>query len=121
MCGIAGFWSPEGGDSEPEAVLRRMALALRHRGPDDEGYWWDGAAGIGLAHRRLAIIDLSPGGHQPMVSASGRYVIVYNGEVYNFQDLRRDLEGRGVRMRTQSDTEVMLATIECLGVAGAVA
>ena len=120
MCGIAGFWSTDRPSGDPEEILRRMAGSLRHRGPDDEGTWWDPDAGVGLSHRRLAIIDLSPGGHQPMVSASGRYVIVYNGEVYNYLDLRRDLEGRKVVFRSTSDTEVMLAEIECRGLPGAV-
>lgn len=120
MCGIAGFWSFDPPRGDPEATLRRMALALRHRGPDDEGYWWDPEAGIGFAHRRLSIIDLSPEGRQPMASANGRYVITYNGEVYNFPGLRRELEGHGVTFRGGSDTEVMLAAIECRGVADAV-
>lgn len=120
MCGIAGFWAFDRVGGDPEATLRRMAASLRHRGPDDEGTWWDADAGIGFAHRRLAIIDLSPGGRQPMVSASGRYVIIYNGEVYNFPDLRRELESKGVAFRGGSDTEVMLAEIECRGLDAAV-
>ena len=119
MCGIAGFWSLEAAASDPERILRDMGKAVRHRGPDDEGYWWDPSAGIGLAHRRLSIIDLSHEGRQPMASSSGRYVIIYNGEVYNFRDLRREL-GSSVAFRGASDTEVMLATIECEGVEKAV-
>ncbi len=102
MCGIAGFWGDPGG-AEAAEVLRRMTDALRHRGPDDEGQWLDPDAGIALGHRRLSIIDLSPLGHQPMVSASGRYVIVFNGEIYNFADLRRDEEGKGTRSQGLSE------------------
>jgi asparagine synthase (glutamine-hydrolysing) len=120
MCGIAGFWSADRPAGDPEGILRRMAGSLRHRGPDDEGVWWDGAAGVGLAHRRLAIIDLSPGGHQPMLSSSSRYVIAYNGEIYNYLDLRNELQAAGVRFRGGSDTEVMLAEIERRGLAQAV-
>jgi len=97
-----------------------MAAALRHRGPDDEAYRWDPHAGIGLAHRRLSIIDLSAEGRQPMVSADGRYTIAYNGEVYNFGELRRELIERGMTFRGGSDTEVMLAEITCRGVLEAV-
>src|SRR6266545_2317113 len=120
MCGIAGFWSSAQRAADPEAVLRAMAGAVRHRGPDDAGIWWEPSCGIGFAHRRLSIIDLSVEGHQPMVSASGRYVMIFNGEVYNFQDIRRPLELDGVRFRGTSDTEVMLAAIERHGVLKAV-
>lgn len=92
-----------------------MAGCLAHRGPDDEGVWTDAARGVVLAHRRLSIIDLTPGGHQPMVSASGRYVLVFNGEIYNYRELRRELESQGVQLRSSSDTEVLLELIAALG------
>jgi asparagine synthase (glutamine-hydrolysing) len=92
-----------------------MAGCLAHRGPDDEGVWTDAACGVVLAHRRLSIIDLTPGGHQPMVSASGRFVLVFNGEIYNYRELRRELESQGVQLRSSSDTEVLLELIAALG------
>jgi asparagine synthase (glutamine-hydrolysing) len=120
MCGFAGFL---GGavDGGAEAVLRAMGGALVHRGPDDGGTWWDGAAGIGLAHRRLSILDLSPAGHQPMVSPCGRFVVAYNGEIYNHGDLRTELDaaGAGFDWRGHSDTETLLAALRHWGVEGA--
>jgi len=115
MCGIAGFLSDSIG---PEAAVHAAAMTrtLAHRGPDREGVWIDPSAGIALGHRRLAVVDLSPAGDQPMFSASGRYVIVFNGEIYNFCDLRREAGGGG--FRGHSDTEVMLACFERWGVAG---
>lgn len=94
-----------------------MADAIRHRGPDDEGVWVDADAGLALAHRRLSIIDLSPAGHQPMVSASGRFVIAFNGEIYNQCDVRRSLDGEGqTNWRGHSDTEVLLEAIAAWGI-----
>jgi asparagine synthase (glutamine-hydrolysing) len=116
MCGIAGFWDPRRGadNSELEQVACRMATALRHRGPDDEGAWADADAGLALGHRRLAILDLSVEGHQPMQSADGRYVLAFNGEIYNFRALRLELDKRGHSFRGHSDTEVLLAAVcEC--------
>jgi asparagine synthase (glutamine-hydrolysing) len=120
MCGFAGFWTLNGWDRSGHDTLRAMADAVRHRGPDDEGYWADPDVGVGFGHRRLAIIDLSPEGRQPMRSVSGRYCIAYNGEIYNCHALRRTLEGAGVAFRGHSDTEVMLAAVERWGLEGAV-
>src|SRR5436305_1084906 len=124
MCGIAGFLAARAnaGREAMEATARRMAAALRHRGPDDEGAWADPDAGIAFGHRRLAIIDLSPAGHQPMHSASGRYVIAYNGEIYSAERLKAELVAspRTANFRGHSDTEVMLAAFEAWGVTPAV-
>lgn len=105
MCGLAGVVDLRG---EPVAheTLRRMTDAVAHRGPDGEGQWVDGNVGFG--HRRLAIIDLSPGGRQPMLTPEGDLAIVYNGEIYNFQELRADLQALGHHFLTSSDTEVLL-------------
>ena len=122
MCGITGFidHSPNRGTYDMETVAARMADTLLSRGPDDSGTWVDQKADIGLAHRRLAIIDLSPNGHQPMVSADGRYVITYNGEIYNFRELRNELEAKGHQFRGTSDTEVLLEACAKWGVENAV-
>ena len=111
MCGIAGFLDAARSATADVAIVRTRAMtdAVAHRGPDDSDVWVDPAAGVGLGHRRLSIIDLSPLGRQPMHSADGRYVISYNGEVYNFEALRRELAGLGHGFRGGSDTEVMLA------------
>ena len=110
MCGIAGFLDPKrrSGDNELKALAASMAGALRHRGPDAQGVWVDEAAGVALGHTRLSIIDLSPAGAQPMSSASGRFALVYNGEVYNAGELRAELERAGHAFRGHSDTEVMV-------------
>ena len=121
MCGFAGLWRPTAASAEElEAHSRAMAAAIAHRGPDDAGVWCDPAAGLALAHRRLAILDLSPAGHQPMASASGRYVIAFNGEIYNHQALRRELEAAASLQQSwqgHSDTETLLAAIEAWGLA----
>ena len=114
MCGISGFWrNPLSAD--PQAVLTRLGDALHHRGPDDRGYYLDPDTGVGFAHNRLSIIDLTAGGHQPMLSADGNVVLVYNGEVYNFQELRRDLEAAGHAFHSRCDTEVVLRAYERWG------
>lgn len=118
MCGIAGFWSSPGNQRDMLVLLREMTDALQHRGPDDEGQWADASSGIALGQRRLSIIDLSPLGHQPMCSESGRYWTIFNGEVYNYLELRKELPG--VAWRGNSDTEVMLAAIERWGLERAV-
>lgn len=113
MCGIAGLFdtSGRGRDSDAAATAQAMADAMPHRGPDARSSWGDTDAGIGFGHRRLAIVDLSPTGAQPMHSADGRFVIAYNGEVYNFAELRAELSVLGHAFRGTSDTEVMLAAI----------
>ena len=122
MCGIAGVFDIEGRghDPRPGDTALRMADTLAHRGPDGRGGWGDPAAGIGLGHRRLSIIDLSPTGAQPMHSADGSYVITYNGEVYNFGELRTELVALGHKFHGTSDTEVMLACFVQWGVEKAV-
>jgi asparagine synthase (glutamine-hydrolysing) len=118
MCGIAGFLDRSGtlsGDSLAP-ILARMTGAIRHRGPDDEGFWVDPATRVALGHRRLSILDLSPEGHQPMVSPDQRYIIVFNGEIYNFLEIKSTLEQAGFRFRGGSDTEVMLAAFSAWGV-----
>jgi asparagine synthase (glutamine-hydrolysing) len=118
MCGITGFLDTSRSKSSEQLTLiaRRMSTSLRHRGPEDEGVWVDPNTGIAFGHRRLSIIDLSPMGHQPMHSASGRYVITFNGEIYNFKALRQELEQLGETFRGHSDTEIMLAAIARWGV-----
>jgi asparagine synthase (glutamine-hydrolysing) len=117
MCGLTGFLDPvREHPARLQATVGRMAETLRHRGPDAGGVWVDAAAGVALGFRRLAIIDLSEEGNQPMVSACGRYVTVFNGEIYNFKELRKELEGAGHAFRGHSDTEVMLAAFSAWGV-----
>ncbi len=117
MCGIAGFFDLQTNrpGEELEALIRSMAGTLSHRGPDDAGSWVDAGLGLALGHRRLSIIDLSPLGRQPMASADGRYLILYNGEIYNFPVLKKELEGLGESFRSTSDTEVLLAAISRWG------
>ncbi|MBV9528971.1 MAG: asparagine synthase (glutamine-hydrolyzing), partial [Sphingomonas sp.] len=120
MCGIAGILSSAG---VTEQSVLRMTRPLAHRGPDDSGCWIDGGAGIGLGHRRLSIVDLSPAGHQPMLSANGRFVLTYNGEIYNHHDIRRDLEAMNAvpeeGWRGHSDSEVLLQAIVTWGLRAA--
>jgi asparagine synthase (glutamine-hydrolysing) len=115
MCGIVGLWAA-GGDPGIERYARQMCQALRHRGPDGEGVWVDSSGQVALGHRRLAIVDLTPTGHQPMVSQCGRFTITYNGELYNTAELRRELELAGHKFRGTSDTEVLVNGISEWGV-----
>lgn len=123
MCGLAGLLRPvpDAGAERLAALARAMGDRLSHRGPDDSGVWVDAESGIALAHRRLSILDLSPLGHQPMASADGRYVVAYNGEIYNFAALREALVARGHAFRGHSDTEVLLAAMVEWGVEDAIA
>lgn len=118
MCGIAGVWKPRCKIDELAEVAHSMAQALEHRGPDDGDVWTSAESGLCLAHRRLAVVDLSPEGRQPMRSHCGRYVIVYNGEIYNYPVLRQELEreGAAISWRGHSDTEVVLAAIAHWGI-----
>ncbi|MCZ8146272.1 MAG: asparagine synthase (glutamine-hydrolyzing) [Roseomonas sp.] len=119
MCGIAGFVDKKGalGADRVRALAKAMADIMRHRGPDDAGVWVSGDGRVGLSHRRLSIIDLSSAGHQPMPSADGRQQIVFNGEIYNFQELRAELSAAGEAFRTRTDTEVLLKLLEREGAA----
>lgn len=118
MCGFAGFLSKWALAPDAEALLERMGQAILHRGPDSGGIWQDAPTGIGLSHRRLSILDVSHHGHQPMHSATGRYVLSYNGEVYNHLDLRAALEADqgSIQWRSSSDTETLLACFEAFGI-----
>lgn len=118
MCGIVGYIdvSYQSGSKELKLQVLRMANEISHRGPDDTGVWVDEKEGIAFGHRRLSIRDLSPEGHQPMFSKSTRYVLIFNGEIYNFKELRAQLELQGSVFRGHSDTEVMLECIERWGI-----
>ena len=122
MCGLAGFFGGAMRADQRRDVARQMADCLRHRGPDDSGEWVDSRAGLAFGFRRLSIVDLSPAGHQPMMSSTARFAIVFNGEVYNFEAIREELVNAGLApdFRGHSDTEVLLAAFEAWGVAAAV-
>jgi asparagine synthase (glutamine-hydrolysing) len=117
MCGIVGILlAPHTADPRRLAAVEAMAASLHHRGPDGGGIWTDVSAGLALGHRRLAIVDLSEAGHQPMLSHGENLVMTFNGEIYNFADLRQELEAKGHCFRGHSDTEVMLAAFESFGI-----
>lgn len=118
MCGITGFWNFNQAKSidSPRDVIKKMTDAISHRGPDSEGLWWEENAGIYFGHRRLAVIDLSSAGHQPMVSRLGHSVLSYNGEIYNSDEIRAELIAEGCQFRGYSDTEVILEGCELWGV-----
>lgn len=117
MCGIAGYWPARSDAAGAGATVDRMRAAIAHRGPDDQGCWVSGTSGIALGHARLSILDLSPAGHQPMQSTCGRFVMVFNGEIYNHLELRRALAAAGWsgEWRGHSDTETLLACISVWG------
>jgi asparagine synthase (glutamine-hydrolysing) len=118
MCGIVGLLDPRHrrDGTESERLLATMAETMRVRGPDDWGVWSDPAAGVGFGHRRLAVLDLSPAGHQPMASASARFVLIYNGEIYNHGELAAELKASGVQFRGHSDTEVLVEGFDHWGI-----
>ena len=118
MCGLTGLWGRKSHGQDIAGIAHAMATRIQHRGPDDAGVWCDPESGFALAHRRLSVLDLSPAGHQPMLSANGRWVLAYNGEVYNHLLLRQRLEGESAApaWRGHSDTETLLACIEAWGI-----
>ena len=118
MCGLTGFWNSRRDQAAEQmlAIVAGMAQTLHHRGPDDSGVWCDPASGMALGHKRLSIVDLSPAGHQPISSRCGRFVMAYNGEVYNHDELRRELAAKGHAFRGHSDTEVLVEGIAEWGI-----
>src|SRR5437867_2185649 len=117
MCGIAGIVN-KAATLSPESLLtcaNVMASLMRHRGPDDSGVWVDPDGRAALSHRRLSIIDTSSAGHQPMLSPDGHHVLTYNGELYNFLELKAELESRGERFASRSDTEILLRLLAKFG------
>src|ERR1700758_1505670 len=120
MCGIAGLFRPGGGgESELSAIAKSMTDALAYRGPDASGYWTNASNGIAFGHRRLAVLDLSQAGSQPMHSDCGRFTVTFNGEIYNHLDIRAELESAGAapNWRGHSDTETLLYAVRQWGVA----
>lgn len=124
MCGFAGFFDPQNTNealwSDPDETLSRMTRCIVHRGPDDSGTWHDPDYKVAFGFRRLSILDLTASGHQPMASGSGRYTAVYNGEIYNFSDIKAQLADKGASLRGNSDTEVLLAAIDEWGIEKAI-
>ncbi|MDG1144043.1 MAG: asparagine synthetase B, partial [Burkholderiales bacterium] len=115
MCGLSGFLSLPLPRDRGRDVLERMGNKLAQRGPDGQGFWLAEDGKVGLVHRRLEVIEPGPKGHQPMLSHSGRYVLIFNGEIYNHKELRTALEAEGMNFRGQSDTEVLIVALEYWG------
>jgi asparagine synthase (glutamine-hydrolysing) len=117
MCGLAGFYSHHVSDNDAHILLKNMGDAIKHRGPDDHGTWYVPGAGVGFSHRRLAIVDVSSAGHQPMLSKDGRYMIAFNGEIYNHLLLRAEIEAlKPITWKGYSDTETLLAAFDVFGI-----
>ena len=117
MCGVVGLWTTRRRSAEEAADrVRAMSATLAHRGPDDSGVWVDPSGGVVLGHRRLSIIDLSSAGHQPMISACGRYALSFNGEIYHYRELRQELAPQGIHWRTRTDSEVLLEAVAHWGI-----
>jgi asparagine synthase (glutamine-hydrolysing) len=114
MCGITGFWNIKHSSQNNSVILKEMAAKISHRGPDDDGYYTD-EHGVSLAHKRLSIIDLSDAGHQPMLSSDGRFILVFNGEIYNYIEIAENLKKEGVNFRGHSDSEVLLEAFKFYG------
>lgn len=114
MCGIAGFWNFKNRSQDNLVTLKKMANTISHRGPDDDGYYTD-ESGVSLAHKRLSIIDLSAAGHQPMLSADGRFILVFNGEIYNYIEIAENLKKNGITFKGHSDSEVLLEAFKFYG------
>src|SRR5258706_10130816 len=106
MCGIAGYISPD--NTITERLLKQASLLMQHRGPDAGGFYFSPSHKVGLAHRRLSVIDLSESANQPMFSKDERYCIIYNGEIYNFKELKELLNDKGASLKTKSDTEIVI-------------
>ena len=115
MCGIGGVSLIAGASLNIPTIMSRMQKIQHHRGPDSNGQWCDKMHKVGLCHNRLAILDLSPTGNQPMHSADGRFIIVFNGELYNYNELRQKLKSKGINFRSESDTEVLLEAYRIWG------
>ena len=116
MCGLTGL-IPENKSTGSHRLLKMMTDCIAHRGPDADGFWWDSDNYVGLGHRRLSIIDLSETGRQPMASHSDRFIMVYNGEIYNYLDIQKELSPHNITYKGHSDTEVLLEAFEIFGFA----
>src|SRR5262249_28294729 len=110
MCGIAGFWFKNQPPLAARQWLQSSIASLHHRGPDDSGMWME--AGVGFGHARLSILDLSPSGHQPMASRNRRWMMIFNGEIYNFREIRKELESLGHAFQSDGDSEVVVEAFD---------